>query len=84
MWREKSIYNVSDVLRAAKGSMAEQESVSQSDVGESESFSVMSDSLRPHGLYSLWNSLGQETGVGSLSHLQGIFPAQGSNPGLLH
>ena len=42
----------------------------------------MSDSLRPHGLYSPWNSLGQNTGVGSLSLLQGIFPTQGSNPGL--
>ena len=48
------------------------------------SCSVVSDSLRPHGLYSLWNSPGQNTGVGSLSLLQGIFPTQGSNPGLLH
>ena len=31
-----------------------------------------------------WNSLGQDMGVGSLSLLQGIFPTQGSNPGLLH
>ena len=31
-----------------------------------------------------WNSLGQNTGVGSHSLLQGIFPTQGSNPGLLH
>ena len=31
-----------------------------------------------------WNSPGQKTGVGSLSLLQGIFPTQGSNPGLLH
>ena len=38
----------------------------------------------PHGLYSPWNSLGQNTGVGSLSLLQGIIPAQGSNPGLPH
>ena len=44
----------------------------------------MSDSLRPHGLYSPWNSPGQNTGVGSLSLLQGIFPTQGSNLGLLH
>ena len=44
----------------------------------------MSDSLQPHGLYSSWNSLGQNTEVGSLSLLQGIFPTQGSNPGLLH
>ena len=31
-----------------------------------------------------WNSLGQNTGVGSLSLLQGIFPTQGLNPGLPH
>ena len=44
----------------------------------------MSDSVRPHGLYSPWNSPGQNTRVGSLSLLQGIFPTQGSNPGLPH
>ena len=49
-----------------------------------ESCSVVSDSLRPSGLYSLWNSPGQNTGVGSLSLLQGIFPTQGFNQGLLH
>ena len=43
---------------------------------ESESHSVVSDSLKPHGLYSPWNSPGQNTGVGSLSLLQGIFPTQ--------
>ena len=31
-----------------------------------------------------WNSLGQNTGVGSLSLLQRIFPTQEFNPGLLH
>ena len=51
---------------------------------ESESCSVMSNSLRPCGLYSLWNSSGQNTGVGSHSFLHGIFPTQGSNPGLPH
>ena len=45
----------------------------------SESRSVMFDSLRPHGLYSPWNSLGQNSGVGSLSLLQGIFPTQVSS-----
>ena len=34
--------------------------------------------------YTLWNSPGQNTGVGSLSLLQGIFPTQESKPGLLH
>ena len=47
-----------------------------------ESCSGVSGSLRPHGQYSLWNSPGENTGVGSLSVLQGIFPTQGSNPGL--
>ena len=31
-----------------------------------------------------WNSPGQNIGVGSPSLLQGIFPTQGSNRGLLH
>ena len=44
----------------------------------------MSDALRPHGLYSPWNSPGQNTGVGGLSLLQRIFPTQGLNPGLPH
>ena len=46
--------------------------------------SVVSDSLQPHGLYRSWNSPGQNTGVGSHSLLQGFFPSQGSNPGLLY
>ena len=44
---------------------------------ESESRSVVSDSLQPYGLYSPWNSPGQNAGGGSLSLLQGIFPTQG-------
>ena len=43
----------------------------------------MSDSLWPHDC-SPWNYPGQNTGVGSLSFLQWIFPTQGSNPGLPH
>ena len=53
-------------------------------MGWSESCSVMSNSLQVHGLYNPWNSPGLNTGVGSLSVLQGIFPTQGLNPGLLH
>ena len=45
---------------------------------------AQSSSLWLHGLHSPWNSPGQNTGVGSLSLLQGIFPTQGSNPGLRH
>ena len=40
--------------------------------------------LQSHGLCSPWNSPGQNTGVGSRSLLQGIFPTHGLNPGLLH
>ena len=50
----------------------------------SESRSVVSDSLWPHRQNRPWVSLGQDTGVGSFSLLQRIFPTQGSNPGPLH
>ena len=49
-----------------------------------ESHSAESDSLQPHGRYSPWNSPGQNTGVGSLSLLWGIFPTQESNLCLVH
>ena len=53
------------------------------------SHSVVSDFLRPHGLQPTrllcpWDFSGKNTGVGWHSLLQGIFPTQGSNPGLLH
>ena len=48
---------------------------------KSESRSVTSESFTPH---SPWNFPGQNTGMGSFSLLQGIFPMQGSNPVLLH
>ena len=44
----------------------------------------MSYFLQPHGIYSPWISPSQNTEVGSLSLLQGIFPTQGSNPGPPH
>ena len=53
-------------------------------------WSVFALHVWSHGLYSppgssyLWNSPGQNTGVGSHSLLQGIFLTQGLNPGLLH
>ena len=51
--------------------------------------SVMSDSLQPHGLQPTrllhpWDSPGKNTGVGCHFLLQGIFPTQGLNPGLLY
>ena len=61
------------ILKTDKGSLV-----------KSDSHSVVSNSLQPHGLYSPWNSPDQNIGVGSLSLLQGIFPTQGSNPGLPH
>ena len=51
---------------------------------ESERRLVVSDSLSPHELYGPRNSPGQNAGMDSLSLLQGIFPTQGSNPGLAH
>jgi len=55
-----------------------------SEVKWSESHSVVSNSLQPHGLYSPCNSPGQNSGEGSLSLLHRIFPTQESNQGLLH
>ena len=51
--------------------------------------SVMCDSLGPHGLQPTrllcpWGFSRQEHGVGCQALLQGIFPTQGSNPGLPH
>ena len=69
---------------AAESDMTEQLNWTDWKKSESENHSVVSDSLRPHRLWSPWNSPGQITGVGNLSLLQRIFPTQGSNPGLLH
>ena len=56
---------------------------------DSVSCSVVSDSVTPHGLQPSkllcpWDSPGKNAEVGCHSLLQGIFPTQGSNPGLLH
>ena len=52
------------------------------------SHSVVSNSLRPHGLWPArllcpWDSPGKNTEVGCHVLLQGIFPTKGSNPCLL-
>ena len=47
---------------------------------ESESHSVVSSFLRPHGLYSLWNSLGQKTCVGKPFPTPGDLPNPGFEP----
>ena len=56
---------------------------------ESVSCSVVSDSLRAHGLWPTrllcpWDSPGKNTAVGCHFLLQGNFPTQGSNLGFLH
>ena len=56
---------------------------------ESVSHFVMSDSLQSHGVQSvtffcLWNFPCKNTGMSSLSLLQGIFLTKGSNPDFLH
>ena len=40
--------------------------------------SLQSHGLQPATLFCPWNSPGKNTGMGSLSHLQGIFLTQGS------
>ena len=50
------------------------------DISESENHLVMTDSCRLHGLYSLWDSPGQNTGVGNHSFLQGDLPNPGIEP----
>ena len=71
-----------------KGQLCELTNSAPLGKSESVSHSVVPDSVRPHGLQPAWllcprNSLGNHTGVGSHSLLQGIFPTQGSTPDLL-
>ena len=52
-------------------------------------YSVILDSLRPHGLYAArllcpWDSLGKRTRVGCHALHQGIFVTQGCHPCVLH
>ena len=56
------------------------ETFAQRRRSESESLLVVSTSLQPHGLYSPWNSPGQNTGMGSFSLLQGNLPNPGIKP----
>ena len=46
--------------------------------------SLQSYELQPASLLCLWDFKGKNTGVSRHSLLQGIFPTQESNPGLLH
>ena len=51
--------------------------------GEGKGYSLQYSGLE-NSMDCPWNSPGQNTEVGILSLLQGIFPTQGLNPGLLH
>ena len=53
-------------------------------LGEGKDYPLQYSGLENSMDYSPWDSPGQNTGVGSLSLLHGIFPTQGSNPGLPH
>ena len=61
-----------------------------STTADNELWSIFINSIMlPHGLQPTrllrpWDSPGENTGVGCLFLLQGIFPTQGSNPGLSH
>ena len=75
------------LLRESQGKLGQnqhREPEASNKSKDSESRSVVSPSLGPHGLCSPWNSPGQTTGVGIRSLPQGIFPAQGLNPSLPH
>ena len=83
--RKENIFQVISSLKGVHSGMWKRHNWANPPVPwVSETHSAMSNSLQPYGLYSPWNSLVQNTGVGGLSLLQGIFPTQGSNPGLPH
>ena len=68
--------------------MGEQQGPDVQHESESDSLSRF-NSFQPHGLYPTrlfhpWDFPGKSTGVGCYFLLQGIFPTQGSNLGLLH
>ena len=65
--------NESKIRLRAEGSSSHHFPQIKTVLQVTESHSVVSSSLRPPGLCSPWNSLGQNTGVGSLSPLQEIF-----------
>ena len=84
VWQASSQARIRDKILPSPSRLSAPCKVPAGSESENESLSVVSDSLRPLGLYSPQNSPGQTTRVGSLFLLQGIFPTQGSNPGLPH
>ena len=83
---QEMLAELSRVIEAAFKYQCNDHITSSMYESDSVSHSVVSNSLRPHGLQLLcpWNSPGQNTGMGSHSRLQGIFLTQGLNRGLLH
>ena len=90
MWMSKRIMTINDYQRVKRKInkllvfLKKKKEKSFTTIEKWKRKSVVSNSLWPHGLYNAWNSPGQNTGVGNLSLLQGIFPTQGPNPGLPH
>ena len=75
-WGWNAIHTLSSCLTLDK--------VKWSEVRVAQLCLTLCDPIQSLWLYSPWNSPGQNSGVGSLSLLQGIFPTRGSNPGLPH
>ena len=57
---------------------------SEQKLDKEESESKVAQCLQPPRLLCPWNSPGENPGVGGHALPQGIFPTQGSNPGLPH
>ena len=81
-------FSSSSFLTQRKPKEACPETVQHHQLAFSASGSDVVDSLRPRGLWPArllcpWDSPGKNTGVSCHSLLQGVFPTQGSDPGLL-
>ena len=89
MWNRSGKNGNSSLIYYLKEKLLESTNSVKLQYVKCESHSVMSHSLQPYKLQPAWllcawNSPGQNTGVGSHSLLQGIFPTQWLSPGLLH
>ena len=82
LWRIPSSFMGNPMWKETKAPVWQPTASTNFYVKKSESDSVVSDSFNP--MHYPWTSPGSNTWVGSHSFLQGIFPIQGSNPGLPH
>ena len=71
-------------VKKVKMKVAQSHQTYGSEKSENENCSVTSDSLWPHGLYTYMQSFRPEYWSGKPFPSPGIFPNQGSNPGLPH